>query len=105
MQMHELSLVDPIPKLETYREQDSLIMNDAIESGFCGDELTKIYKCRMWLQITCKSELCDVSGLQIIPEEQWPDISSLFKAKWPRREIELSNLHWDLWKNFLGKNT
>lgn len=39
-----------------------------------------------------------MSGNLIITEERWKAIIPLTKAKWPRKQEKLSNLHWNIWK-------
>ena len=101
MQQHDMQFKDPVKKLKLRREKDLFIMNDAIDAKFRCDELKKINEIRMWLRITCKSEICNASGNQVLPESQWDSIKNSGSKNWPQKQNSLSSLHWNLWKKFV----
>ena len=53
------------PSFQPQRANDSLITEDLIKAGFKGNKLSEINRCRVYLKVTCLSDVSTWDDLSI----------------------------------------
>jgi hypothetical protein len=90
--------------LQTYRENDQLIMDSTILPTMTMKEQILINRCRLHLQVECLSDIADTTGQHI--QAQWENNSpvkpSRSSKKWPLQG-DPGREAWLIWKKFLSR--
>ena len=75
------------PKLCKWSEEDTFIMEDAIQAGIRGHQLQAMNRCRLYMQVVTRSDLSSGGGDEILKEvidvEKGTESMSSKEYKWP----------------------
>lgn len=88
---HQITLEDPFVRLETYWSKDIMLM-DVFGAHYTGEDLRRLNHCRMFLRVTCLSEISRADGSKI-SFDAWngfPSESQWNAYEWPRRQSHIS---------------
>ena len=102
MSEKNMKLHNILQKLQTLREGDKFIMEEAIRFSYRKACLRLINKVGMYLKIVTLTEVITANGKEILDDAinvQPPQ--DLCKIKWPRRQSYLTKKHKDTWRKFL----
>lgn len=78
---------------------------DVFGDYYTGEDLRRLNQCRVFLRVSCLSEISTTDGSKI-SVEAWHGIPSENRwneYEWPRRQTSLSHEWWDLWRRALQR--
>jgi hypothetical protein len=101
----KIEIRDSEAKLQPSRTNDRFLMEDFATAGFCGQELSQLNICRMFLHAVTLADVCTVDGLAITLEsfQGRRDPSCGTNYSWPRVQSSLPGRYWNLWQQALLK--
>jgi hypothetical protein len=67
------------------RAHDRILMDDVLAAWYTDSEIQGINRCRLYLQVGCRSDICTAYGVGLDPEIQakTPAVTSTSRIKWP----------------------
>jgi len=65
---HNIQIKTDLPHLKESRINDQFLVQSFVESRIIGAELSRINRCRIYLQVTTLADICDGMGAYILPD-------------------------------------
>ena len=103
LQESELGIsITGFPTIKAKRENDIVLMDEAIQSGISDKEIQKVNRCRMYLKAESLADICNAAGTHIQQDAANLETRARLrpKAQWPRQERP-GPAHIKIWKKFL----
>ena len=98
MSEHDISYVEPLGNLETFRQHDQCIMDVLLTEGYTTIQCMTLNRCRMFLHVLNLSEIANVEGTKLLPGSLTGDKRPcLNKRNWPAQQTP-PRTEWRLWE-------
>jgi hypothetical protein len=100
----KIELTEHSGHLQLGRQRDCFIMSRFLEVGFKLSQLARLNKCRIFLQVTCKSCICSGDGSFLLPNilQGHNPMKGSSDLQWPVQPI-IPDSYWVLWRRALKK--
>ena len=103
MSEHNISYVEPLGNLETFRQGDKCIMDVLLTEGYTKAQCMTLNRCRMFLQVINLSEIVNAEGTELlIGSINGNKRPSLNKLNWPAQQSPPRS-EWKLWQLAISK--
>jgi hypothetical protein len=95
-------LIPTIPLPAPQRQQDNCIMNCILDLNLPESTMIRVNSCRLWLQVTMLSDICNLKGNQI-DRQAWLGLSPMpsSTADWPV-QARPHDIIWGIWRKALS---